>query len=113
MLGGLENAGVGLRAQGETVWATHARAEQRLDGSRDVTWIALAVLAERDRIVGRCLRDARDPRSLPAVEHGAILGGRDAMSGPVKRRQVDVRRAAIGVTQLSCGRARTARAARP
>ena len=73
--------------------------EQALDGLGDVARVALAVVAERDRLVRRRLGDAGDAGRRPAVEDRGVLGDGDAVRGLVERVEVDVLGAAVGVAR--------------
>jgi hypothetical protein len=62
--------------------------------------IPLAVLAQRDRPVGRRLRDPGDPGPLPAVEHRRVLADGQRPRRRVECSEVDVLGAAVGVCEL-------------
>ena len=71
-----------------------------LHSHRHVSRIALAVVAQGDRLVRRGLGDADDACRLPAVEDGGVLRGGEIVGGAVEIAEVHVLRTAIGVGKL-------------
>ena len=74
--------------------------EQQLDGLGDVARIALAVVAERDRIVRRGLGDALMPAASQPWKTARVLGGREPCAAASSVVEVDVLGAAVGVGEL-------------
>ena len=100
VLAGLEYVSVYLGAQREAIRPVDPNRAKGIDGFGNVGRVALAVLAQRDRIMGRGFNDSPDPSGASAVKNGGVLGTGDLLRGPIELLQVDVLSAAIGVVEL-------------
>ena len=100
MLAGLQHPGVGLGTKGEAVGPFDPRREQGLNCLGDVARVAIAVLAELDRVVRRDLDDAGYPGRFPTVEDGGVLGHSNVVGGLVEWLEIGILGAALGIGQL-------------
>ena len=122
VLAGLEHAGVRLGAEREPVGPVDPRAAQGVDRLGDVARVALAVVAERDRVVGRGLGDAGDLRRRPSrgrrprSRRGDLVGGlveraRSTSSAPRSASSSSERATVNGARSSTSGSTRRCRGA--